>query len=371
MILSRDAVPLHGGQMLQIADRFNIPASQLIDFSANINPDGPPAAVMSSLRACLEDTSMLTTYPNLEETALKQSIAEYCGISPRNIVVANGFVQLLECALRVLKVKRCLLPVPAFVEYGRSLTRVGVEVGTNHLKSGHNFGYDIDVLLNGDHDAILLANPQNPSGILTSKAFLCELVSRCAAKKISVFLDEAFIDYSPFDSLTPIAHQYANLIVFRSVTKFHGIPGLRVAYATASGGIAQALHENLPPWPITTLASRAVAAALQDHLFNEEGRTRNERRRELLRNGFCALGIESFPGAANFLLIRLPADISAELFWRRMIVDHHIVLRDCSNYENLPAGFLRVAVRTEQENARLLHAISLTLPTAMRTLESV
>lgn len=362
-------VPLHGGQLRQISERFNIPGSHLIDFSANINPDGPPASVVESLRASLADTSMLTAYPDLEEKALKQSIADYCGVSPRNVVVANGFVPLLECALRALQVKRCLLPVPAFVEYGLSLVRARVEVERHHLNADDSFRYDIDALLNGDHDAILLANPQNPSGILTSKEFLCELVSRCAARNIRVFLDEAFIDYAPLESLTAVVQQYANLLVFRSVTKFHGIPGLRVAYASASERIAPAMNENLPPWPITTFASHAVAAALQDHQFAQDSTDRNERRRELLRGELSSLGIESFPAGANFLLIRLPAGISAASFWRRMIVDHNIVLRDCSNYENLPPGYLRIAVRTTDENAKLLRGISLALSSALYDVE--
>ena len=86
-------------------------------------------------------------------------------------------------------------------------------------------------------------------------------------------------------------------------------------------------------------------------------------------NGFAALGIESYPSAANFLLIRLPVNISVEHLWKRMIVEHHVVLRDCSNYEGLPAGYLRVAVRTERENDRLLKALSLTLPSRMQKVE--
>ena len=361
--------PLHGGQLSQISRRFNIPASQLMDFSANINPDGPPAAVISSLQASMKDLCNLTTYPDLEERALKQAIAAYCGVSTGNLVVANGFVPLLECALRTCRVKRCLLPVPAFVEYRRSLERVGVAIERYHLQHEHSFRYDMNALLDGDYDAILLANPQNPSGILTGKQFLVELVTRCAERKITVLLDEAFIDYAPVDSLTAHVHQYANLIVFRSVTKLHGIPGLRVAYCSTSESIATAMNENLPPWPITTLASRAVAAGLYDESFATESRARNSQRRVSLRNGLSSLGIQSFPSGANFLLIRLPAGLSSESFWRLMIVAHSIVLRDCSNYDNLPAGYFRIAVRTEEENANLLQKLSVVLSAAMSKME--
>lgn len=356
-----EPVPLHGGQLRQISERFDIPSSQLIDFSANISPDGPPAAVLSTLRTILEDVSILNAYPDLEQAGLKQAIADYGGVHRKNIVAANGFVPLLESALRALKVKRCLLPVPAFVEYRRSLERAEVEIEPHILSPDSNFHYDFDILAHGKHDAVLLANPQNPSGVLTSRDILLQFVAECADRNITVFLDEAFIDYAPLDSLTPDVERFANLVVFRSVTKFHGIPGLRVAYAVANQAIARALDEYLPPWPITTLASYAVISALADHPFAERTRLHNEGRRTRVSTDLDALGIRSYPSAANFLLLRCPEGASAELLWRHMIIEHHIVLRDCSNYEALPAGHLRAAIRTGQENDRLVEAVAQSL----------
>lgn len=362
-----ELVPLHGGQMQQISKRFNIPSSELIDFSANINPDGPPPGVLSHLRASLEDLSLLTSYPDLEEAHLKQSIADYAGVAPKQLAVANGFIPLLESALRTLKVKRCLLPVPAFVEYRRSLARAGVEIEPHILSPNSNFRYDIDILVHGDHDAVLLANPQNPSGVLATREILLQFVAECAKRTITVLLDEAFIDYAPLESLTWDVEQFTNLIVFRSVTKFHGIPGMRVAYAVANEAIARSLNEALPPWPITTLASCAVASALADRPFVERTLLHNDQRRAYLRAGLDALGIHAYPSAANFLLFQLPEAIAADHFWRHMIVAHHMVLRDCSNYEALPPGHLRIAVRTAEENNKLIGAIAQSFPFCQRS----
>jgi threonine-phosphate decarboxylase len=119
-------LPLHGGQLRHIAARFGVPAVQLLDFSANINPAGPPAAVLASLSASLEDLSTLTAYPDLEEAELKRAIARYASVRAENVAVANGFVPLLDTALRVLGVRRCLLPAPAFVEYRKALDRAPI-----------------------------------------------------------------------------------------------------------------------------------------------------------------------------------------------------------------------------------------------------
>src|SRR5262249_30689036 len=115
--------PLHGGQLHQTADHFGIPVSELLDFSANINPDGPPPAVLSCLREAINSPSIISNYPDLDEFNLRRCIAKYVRIRPENIAIANGFVPLLDAALRTLFIRSCLVPVPAFVEYRRTLER--------------------------------------------------------------------------------------------------------------------------------------------------------------------------------------------------------------------------------------------------------
>jgi threonine-phosphate decarboxylase len=351
------APPLHGGQLRHIAERFGIPLAQLVDFSANINPDGPPLAVLSSLRASLGDPAVLNTYPDLDQSELKQAIGRFAGVSPQMITVANGFAPLLESALRLLKGKRCLLPVPSFLEYRRTLERFGVEIIPHTLTPGSSFRYDVEALLTGEHDAILLANPQNPSGVLTSQRELLSLVEAAASRRMLILLDEAFIDYAPAHTLAPDAERLPNLIVFRSVTKFLGVPGLRVGYMVAHQAMTRKLRDDIVPWPITTLAARAVAAGLADEAFAERTRLLNERRSGDLRLRLESLGIQAYPSAANFLLFRLPVPNQQSSFWQRMIVEHSLVLRDCSNYEALSQGHIRTAVRNEQENTRLAEAV--------------
>jgi threonine-phosphate decarboxylase len=156
----------------------------------------------------------------------------------------------------------------------------------------------------------------------------------------------------------PDIDRFPNLIVFCSLTKFYGIPGLRVAYAVASPDVVSSLDENLPPWPITTLASRAVTVALEDEPYANRTRLLNLQRRDQLQAEIEALGIHTYPSAANFLLLRLPSFVDPVDFWQRMIVEHHVVLRSCLNYEALSGEHFRVAVRNEQENTRLVQAVS-------------
>jgi threonine-phosphate decarboxylase len=356
-----DSLPVHGGQLHELSRRFGISASELVDFSANINPDGPPAGVLAALRAGIEDLSTLTTYPDLHQRELRQCIAHYADIDVQNVVAGNGFVPLLEAALRALSIRRCLLPVPAFVEYRSALMRARIEIAPYLLRSESDFNYDIDAMFSGEMDAILLANPQNPSGVLCKREEILRLVEKAAERNVLFLLDEAFIDYLPGHSVVSFVDRFANLIVFRSVTKFHGIPGLRVAYAAACPRIAGLIDENMPPWPVTTLAASAVCAALADSPYASRTRALNEKRRARLQREIEALGIYVYPSAANFLLLRLPGTIDAIAFWRRMIADHHIVMRSCANYESLPDGHVRAAVRSEEDNAHLVEALRLSL----------
>lgn len=353
-----ESYPAHGGQLRQIAERFGIPLSGLLDFSANINPEGPPPSVLAAMRAGLDDPSTLTDYPDLQSTDLKAAIAGYAGVSAQNIAVANGFVPLLEAALRALPISRCLLPVPAFVEYRKTLDRAAVETVLYPLDPQSNFAYDPAAMVAGREDAVLLANPQNPSGVCFGAALMRALVAQAFRKEIYVLLDEAFIDYAPEHSLTAETNASSNLIVFRSVTKFHGIAGLRVAYAVAHPALASRIEDNLAPWPVTTLASRAVSAALSDLRYAERSRDRNLANRTSLRRDLEELGFSVCPSCANFILFRLPAGIDSGAFWRHMIVKHGVVLRTCTNYESLPSGYLRASVRAKEENSRLVEALA-------------
>jgi threonine-phosphate decarboxylase len=354
-------LPSHGGQLIRIAELFGISPSGLLDFSANINPDGPPSSVLEALRNALNDPGVLSQYPDLEETHLRTSISRYAGVEPETVAVANGFVPLLDAVLRILPIQRCLLPVPAFDEYRRALDRARVLATPIVLEQELDFRYQPGELLKqltvGRHDAILLANPQNPSGVLWQRANLIAFVEEAMRRNVHVLLDEAFIDYAPVHSLVNQVERFAKLIVFRSVTKFYGIPGIRGAYAVTNGRANAMIRRSLPPWSITNLAAIAVRAAVEDTVFAQHTLQVNLDRKEKLATQLRGFGLHTYPAAANFLLIRFHSHEDAHRLWGRLILDHGIVLRSCTNFEALTHDHLRCAVRDEGQNSRLIGAI--------------
>jgi len=270
-------------------------------------------------------------------------------------------VPLLEAALRSLKIKRCLLPVPSFSEYRNALENASVFVTPYHLSSAEDFRYVPDTILNTllEHscDAILLANPQNPSGAICDADCMQRLVKMAAQHSITVLLDEAFIDYCPAMSLTQWSIQQANVIVFRSVTKFFAIPGLRVAYAVSPSSNIDAMNRFIAPWPIASFASDAIYTALRDEVYVEKSRLTNDRRRLWLEQELARLKIVTYPSGANFLLLRVSSKIDVNLLWENLVVEEQIVLRSCANFEGLESGHLRIAVRSELENERLIRGL--------------
>ena len=349
--------PNHGGQLRQLANRFGMEVSELLDFSANINPEGPPAAVASALGQALAEPSILMNYPDLEETELRRSLARYGGVRPENVAVANGFVPLLEAALRILPIRNCRLPVPAFVEYSRVLKRSRVDLVPLRLEASSNFSYPISGLVNGSHDTVLLANPQNPSGVLSCRETMLQIVEQAARRNIHVLLDEAFIDYCPNASLAGETDRFENLIVFRSVTKFFGMAGLRVGYAIANPELSERLEEAIAPWSVTSLASVAAGVAVNDDSYTRHTIALNNQRRDRLEAAIRKLGIHVYPSRANFLLLGLPGSIDCHQFWERLILKHRIVLRNCANYQALSGPHLRAAVLTDPDNERLIEAL--------------
>ncbi len=347
-------LPRHGGQLRAVAQQFGLATESLLDLSANINPAGPPVGALAAMQVALAGGDCLTLYPDLDEAVLKHALATYAGVSSGQVVVANGFVPLLDAAVRALGVRSCLVPVPAFNEYRRVLEQNGVEITPAPLQPGSSFRYDLSACLPTACDAILLANPQNPTGVLCAAADLLAFVTQAGEAGKYVFLDEAFIDYTPEDSLAGAIGGLPNLVVFRSLTKFFGMPGLRVAYALAEEKLCTKIERWVAPWSVTSLASIAAVAAESDHEYARTAIEENATRRSAMRNGLEHQGATVMPGAANFLFFKT----ETSQLWSRLIAEHRIALRSCDNYENLAAGYCRAAVLGAGANARLVNALA-------------
>ncbi len=205
----------------------------------------------------------------------------------------------------------------------------------------------------------VLTNPHNPSGALTARPQMLRVLECARRTKTLLVVDEAFIDYAPTETLIAEAGRGDHLVVLRSVTKFYGMPALRVGYAVSNPRVAARLAAQLPPWPVTTLAASAAAEAVQDHQYARRTLESVADQRQWLSQALGTTGVTVYPSAANFLLLRLPATAPTSARVRARLITHHgVVVRDCRSFDGLSNGrFIRVAVRQRDENERLVRAL--------------
>ena len=353
-------VPAHGGNLRLAAQRYA--RDGWLDFSANINPLGVPAAVRDALAVAVVD-GRLAHYPDPDSLMLRAALARWADVEPEACLPANGASEALHLALSVLPIGEVALPVPCFGEYrvaaaqqGHTVMPVPMEAFTVPAPTRRYTG-------------IILGHPNNPTSRLLDRACLEAWLAACDW----VVLDEAFVELTrdgAANSVVPLLARHPNLIVLRALTKLLAIPGLRLGYALARPAWITRMKVRQIPWSVNALAqavgdvlpelepyltqTRAWLAAEPDWLY------------EALRSlpgarGGDSAGLTVWRPGTNFLLCR--TDMSVPVLADKMAV-HGILIRDASNFEGLGSGFFRVAVRMRDDNERLVGALRVCLAEA-------
>ena len=358
------SAPEHGGDVQSVSVDYGIPASELLDFSANINPRGLPLQARQRLTRDASDAALLMRYPDPDARELRQALSKRLDVPIESIVIGEGAAALLSASVRAFQPMRCIIPIPAFSEYERACFAAGCGVEWFRLGSKDDFVHKMESRLgrrsSSVSDLLIVNNPHNPSGALTERQAMIRLLDAVEDAQANVLVDEAFIDYAPRAEITAEAARRPGVIAVRSLTKFYGCPALRVGYAVASPPMAARLAAQLPTWPVTTHALNALTEALADAEYAQTTLEENERERVKLEQALTNLGLYVFPSGANFLLFRIPERCcsSAEVR-RRLIVQHRILIRNCDSFEGLEKSrYVRVTVRSGFDNNRLVAAIA-------------
>jgi threonine-phosphate decarboxylase len=348
--------PIHGGKVFEAARRWGVSPEEIIDFSANINPLGPPPGVLAALENCLAPLN-LRTYP--DPHTFISALANKHGVATEEIVIGPGSAALIFAVLRAMRPATALVIDPGFDEYFRACAAIEAEVIRPRLMERDGFEPDFaaltDIFDTRICDLAILNSPHNPTGRLYAREDLMILVDLAETKDVTLLLDEVFIDYAPESSLLSIAPTNSRLIVLRSLTKFYAIPGLRLGYAVCPAEIAAAISAQFDAWPVSTIALEAGLAALAEEEYARESRRSNTQAREEFAAALREIGLSVFPSAANFLLIRLPRGSGADL--AQHLESSRILIRRCDSFYGLGDAFIRLAVRSKADNMRLVSLI--------------
>src|SRR5882672_5975547 len=283
---------VHGGRVYQAARSWGIAPEEVIDFSANINPFGPPPGVLAAIEKSLAPVN-LRSYPDPQ--AFISALAEKHGVAPNGIVVGAGSAALIFAVLRAVLPATALVMEPGFDEYFRACTAVEARVICPQLMEENGFAPDFAALArvieSRQCDLLILNSPHNPTGRLYARENLLGLVELAEANDVAVLLDEAFIDYAPQASLLTVAATKSRFVVLRSPTKFYAIPGLRVGYAVCAARLAAAIRKQSDAWPVSTIALEAGRAALAEEEYERESGRINAQTREEFAAALREIGL--------------------------------------------------------------------------------
>ncbi|HSK03970.1 MAG TPA: histidinol-phosphate transaminase, partial [Kofleriaceae bacterium] len=333
-----------------------LPPRVVAKLDANELPYGLPPALRARLAAVLAELP-LERYPDPAARRLRAAVARRLGVAGDQLVFGNGSDELIAmlCAAFAAPPARVLYPVPSFVYYRLAAVARGVEAIEVPLDARFELP-EADVLravAERRPSVVFLALPNNPTGTLWRMDFALELAAR--HPDVVVVSDEAYVAFSGATHLPALA-AHPNLVVMRTLSKA-GMAGLRVGYTISSPAIAAVLEKVRGPYNLSALDQAAAELLVDEAAAWCEDRAREvvaERGR--LAAGLTAAGLEVFPSAANFVLVRCPDEAAAGALWQRLAAAG-ISVRSFGPGPGPLAGCLRITVGTPAENDALLAAL--------------
>lgn len=351
---------IHGGNVTRASLKYGLPKDEIIDFSANINPLGPSKEVIS---AVVNSLDLISRYPDPDCGELKAALAVYLGVPEDCLLMGNGAAELIYLLVRVTGCRRALIPVPTFCEYSLSVLSQGGKVLEVAMDEEEGFRLPVEKILSclSGANLLFLCNPNNPTGRVVDGKTIEFILKEALSHGVMVLVDEAFMDFVPrreLYSVMPLVGRYPNLVVLYSMTKFFGIPGLRLGAIAAPAELVVRMKDSKDPWNVNALAQVAGVAGLRDKDYMEETNRLVREEKHFLFAGLSGIpGLKPLPGAANFILV----DVSQSGLTSGELTDllgrRGILVRDCAGFTGLAGRYLRLAVKTRPENKKLLHAL--------------
>lgn len=339
---------IHGGDWAGYRAEFGRDA---LDFSANVSPLGLPAGVAAAITNALPTADR---YPDPLCRELRAALAGAEGVPADWILCGNGAADLIFRLALAVRPRRALLPAPTFAEYEAALQTVGCAVQRVFLREENEFAVTEEFIdaVTPETDIVFLCQPNNPTGQVTSPALVERLVRRCAECGAVLVVDECFLDFLPDrDAWTAkqLLRDAPQLIILKAFTKLYAMAGVRLGYALCGDAtLLEKMRGAGQPWAVSSLAQAAGLAALQETAYAGAVRALIAEQRPRMAAGLRALGLRVMDGQANYLLFRATPDLGEKLRRRGAVV------RSCANYPGLDAAWYRTAVRTAEENTRLL-----------------
>ncbi len=335
-------------------------AKDIVDFCFIANPYYPTAGMLEDLQRSLPN--LIKSYPSSNPLTSQKHLAEVLNVDPEGLVIGNGATELIALISQTL-IDRIAVPIPTFGEYIEKM-KDSRDAELFPLDPNDRYQLRLDDYLAWVNQrklaCLLVINPGNPTGQFFALDEMIRFLDRTRHLGL-VIVDESFIDFSgdPVPSLLSVADQFTNLLIVRSMSKHCGVPGLRLGYCYSSNRLLlNRLRHFIPTWNLNTLAQYFLSLLPATNSYYHEGRKRLISDVSLLYQDLRTLpNIDVYPTGANFLLFKVANGTTANELQMRLLVEHEMYVRDCSNKVGMDAFHIRVASQGREKDVRLVKAL--------------
>ena len=348
-----DSRPVHGGLDVVELKALGLRPDEVVDFSASINPLGISPRVTEAIRRV-----DLSAYPDPECTELRNALSAHLGVPPDRILAGNGSTELIHlvASARLRRGHAAAVFAPTFGEYEAACRLQHVEPLPIRAAPERDFRWDIaeatHLLAELQPALAFICNPNNPTGTYLERSEV-EACARAVGDDGLLVVDEAYASFVDERWDTAPLLEVGNVALVRSMTKQHGLPGLRLGYMVAPARMVGEVRRFQYTWSVNAVAQAAGVAALDDPDHVEKGRLVVRAAREYLVREFRGLGLACTPPSANFLLVEVGNATALRL---ELLRRHRVCVRDCTSF-GMP-GHIRIGVRGTQDSRRLIAALT-------------
>ena len=323
-------------------------SGDLLDFSSNINPYGPTERVKKNIR---EHLDLIARYPDVSYGKLFDVLEKYLGVDKTHISLGNGAMEVIDATISLYE--NIVIFEPAFMEYEirarvqkKNIKKINLD--SSFKPNVHDLDFDLENTL------VIITSPHNPSGVSLSKKEFDAIYEKVSNNGGAILMDEAFHEFSSVDyDLAKEISKYKNLFVVRAATKFFSLPGLRLGYLVSN--FKNDIDNHIPTWSVSSLVENLGEDLLLDEEFIISSKVKLAKSRDKLFSELQKIdGIHPLPSDANYILIK--TDFDNEVLFQNLL-KKGILVRMCDNYANLGHQYIRVAVKKDEDNEKLLKAL--------------
>jgi histidinol-phosphate/aromatic aminotransferase/cobyric acid decarboxylase-like protein len=335
-------------------------AKDIVDFCFIANPYYPTREMLDDLQRNLPN--LIKSYPSSNPLTSQKNLADVLHVDPEHLIIGNGATELIALIDMTL-IDRIAVPIPTFGEYIEKMKdQRDAELYSLDSESGYTLRLEdyFAWVHQRKLECLLIINPGNPTGQFIPLEEMVEFLQRARDLEL-VIVDESFIDFAgdPIPSLLPLADQFTNLLIVRSMSKHCGVPGLRLGYCySANLFVLNRLRRFVPTWNLNTLAQYFLSLLPSTDAAYHDGR---KRLIADVRSLYGALGaiprLQVYSTGANFVLFKIQNGMTATELQARLLADHQMYVRDCSNKLGMDAFHIRVASQGREKDARLVEAL--------------